>query len=575
MHENIINLIESNNYEQALSELNNYLTSNPADNNTYILQCTIYLALNDIHAFYEAIGEGLKADFKNYELYVILASYYMNRNLNQAALCLEQALLYCNKDEDIAIIKEQLSSLDDKTSIRDVSIIILSYNTKEITKTCLNHIFASCANDNIEVIVIDNASSDGSVEMLKEYPNITAVYNSENKGFPAGCNQGMSLACSSNDLLLLNSDALLMPNSLFWLRMGLYENDTVGCTGATTNYASNYQAVGKVINSYEEVYNYSINTNIPMESPYIKKMFLIGFALLIRRDAFTKVGYLDESFSPGNYEDTDYGLRMIEAGYQMILCKNCMIYHYGHASFKKVGDKFSSIIDKNVKYFVNKWGFDVNYYCHERSHLTNFITDNGNSPLRILEIGCGCGGTIAYLEYRFPNAQIEGIELSPKAVYFGSKFFNITQGNIENLSVPLKENYYDYIIMGDVLEHLNDPWKVLTDIRNSLKEGGHVIASIHNIMHFSVMKELLGGNFEYKDSGILDRTHMRFFTMKTIISMFLTSGYKIKDFALIADGSEHEDDNVKLIDKLVELSNDIGRNQFETVQYYVLAQKSS
>lgn len=564
-----------NDYENALHELNNYLSVNPADNNTYIFQATIYLALNDISSFYKAIGEGLQADYKNYELYVTLASYYMNTNINQAALCLEQALLYCSNPEDISVIKEQLASIADRASTRKVSIVILSYNTCEITKNCLNHIFASCSKDSIEVIVIDNASSDGSVEMLKEYNNITAIYNQENKGFPAGCNQGMSLACRENDLLLLNSDALLMPNSLFWLRMGLYEDESVGCTGAVSNYAGNYQGIVEKLNSYEEIYNYAIRNNIPMKSPYIKKMFLIGFALLIRRDAFTDVGYLDERFSPGNFEDNDYGLRMIEAGYKMILCKNSMIYHYGHASFEQVKNKFSHIISTNQKLFIEKWGFDTNYYCHERSHLTNFITDDVNTPLKILEIGCGCGGTIAYLEYRFPNADIEGLELCPQAVRFGSKMFNIRQDNIENLSAPLKENYYDYIIMGDVLEHLNNPWKVLNDLHSALKENGHIIASIPNIMHISVMKELLDGNFEYKDSGILDRTHMRFFTMKTIISMFYSTKYKIKDFVLISDGSEKLEENEQLINKLVELSNNIGKNQFETVQYYVLAQKTN
>lgn len=74
-----------------------------------------------------------------------------------------------------------------------------------------------------EIIVVDNASTDESLSWLEQQEDVVLIKNSENRGFPCGCNQGIRAAGPDSDILLLNSDTILFPNSLFWLRMGLYE----------------------------------------------------------------------------------------------------------------------------------------------------------------------------------------------------------------------------------------------------------------------------------------------------------------------------------------------------------------
>ncbi|MGN0513851.1 MAG: methyltransferase domain-containing protein [Lachnospiraceae bacterium] len=573
MLKSISEKISVEDYTGALCDLNTYLTQNESTDETDILKCYIYLKLEKQDSFYESIQQAFKHNYRNYELYSILAEFYSSQNSNQAYLCLKQALFYCDNKEDREIILSQINEMKNLVSVNDTSIIVLSYNTKDVTKLCLDNIFSMCDRDSIEVIVIDNASKDGSVEMLQAYPGIKAVFNSENKGFPAGCNEGIAVSKSSNDILLLNSDALLMPNSLFWLKMGLYEDSLVGCTGSISNFAGNYQSVSVDCSNYESILRFSLQNNIPVNKPYVKKMFLIGFSLLIHREAFNQVGYLDEIFTPGNFEDTDYGLRMINHGYKMILCRNSFVYHYGHASFKKASGDFSDLISINGEKFERKWNINLSYYTHERSHLVNFIKEPREKKFNILEIGCGCGGTLGYLEYRYPNANIEGIELCAKAAELGSKLFNIRQDNIERLREPLRTDYYDYIIFGDVLEHLNDPIGAINKAYAALNQNGYIVASIPNIMHISVMKQLLNGKFEYADSGVLDRTHLRFFTLRSIIELFENNHFKIEDITLISDGTEKEDGNQELIDQLYHISKDITRNQFEVVQYYIYAKK--
>ena len=182
---------------------------------------------------------------------------------------------------------------------------------------------------------MDNASEDGSVKWLREQKDIVLRENKENVGFPKGCNQGIEVASKENDIFLLNNDTILTPNALFWLRMGLYEEATYGSVGSVSNRVTNGQQITILNTINENLLQFSIQNNIPQKYPYEQKTYLVGFALLIKREVYEKVGDLDERFSPGNYEDTDYGIRIMKAGYKNILCKNSFIIHFGSKSFAK------------------------------------------------------------------------------------------------------------------------------------------------------------------------------------------------------------------------------------------------
>ena len=89
----------------------------------------------------------------------------------------------------------------------------------------------------LEIIVVDNGSKDGSVEWLRQQPDIILVENKENMGFPGGCNQGIKASSKGADIFLLNNDTMLPENALFWLRMGLYDRDENGAAGSVSNFA--------------------------------------------------------------------------------------------------------------------------------------------------------------------------------------------------------------------------------------------------------------------------------------------------------------------------------------------------
>lgn len=437
---------------------------------------------------------------------------------------------------------------------------------------CLDSIRKTVNKSSCEIIVIDNASTDGVTDYLKAQSDIKLVCNTQNLGFPAGCNQGISYASPQNDILLLNNDTVVTPNSIFWLRMGLYESNSVGGTGSVSNCVSNYQQIPEVYNTPAEYVGYALKNNIPLEYPYENRLRLVGFAFLIKRTVLNIVGLLDERFSPGNCEDDDLSFRIIKAGYKLLLCKNSFIYHFGSRSFCKDMTKYASLLDTNATKFKEKWGFDIRYYCHERRELVSLIKDSSPKPLNILEIGCGMGATLGYIKNHYPFAAVYGIELENNIVEIAQHYIpTIICGNIEHMALPYEENFFDYIIFADVLEHLIDPYSILAKVKKYLKPFGCILASIPNVMHYTVILDLLKGYFTYQDSGILDRTHMRFFTLNEVNRMFIQCGYKISALEASLYELPLSSADKLLFDELVKLPGIAPEDTFHDYQYLVKA----
>jgi len=145
---------------------------------------------------------------------------------------------------------------------------------------------------------------------------------------------------------------------------------------------------------------------------------------------------------------------------------------------------------------------------------------------RVLDIGCATG----YLARELSKKECEtwGVDNDEKAAKKAAKYCkkvvvcNLDQ--TENLSVPMK--YFDYVIILDVLEHLLHPENILSIIKKHIKDGGRVIISIPNIAHASIRWMLLTGRFDYSTTGILDYTHVRFYTINSIGKLLNKNGYK-------------------------------------------------
>ena len=328
-----------------------------------------------------------------------------------------------------------------------------------MTAQCINSIRQTTPEELREIIVVDNASTDGSVEWLQEQPDVILQTNDENHGFPKGCNEGIALASKDSDIFLLNNDTVLPPNALFWLQIGLYESELVGATGSRSNYVSNDQMIEAEFTSPAEVLDYAVKNNIPMEYPYEPKVYLVGFALLMKRTVLDQIGLLDERFSPGNAEDLDICLRIRAAGYDSILCHNSTILHFGSQSFQQMGDEYKELMLSNIDKLCDKYGVNIRYYCMPRKELVDYIEAEKDSNIRVLELGCGAGATLAWIKGLYPNAELHGVEIVSTVAKIASSVqgAQVLCDNAETIDFPYEESYFDYCIMGDVLEHLHEP----------------------------------------------------------------------------------------------------------------------
>jgi SAM-dependent methyltransferase len=161
------------------------------------------------------------------------------------------------------------------------------------------------------------------------------------------------------------------------------------------------------------------------------------------------------------------------------------------------------------------------YYAGINTHLLQQVPA---AARKIFEVGCGYGNFGAQVKQLNPQVTYFGQEVHPEAARVAAtKLDHVFCGNIE--SSMLVDDQFDCIIFGDVLEHLYQPLAVLRQVRAMLKPGGCVLCSVPNVQHHSVLASLLSGDFQYQDAGLLDQTHIRFFTYASFIKLLLNAGF--------------------------------------------------
>ncbi len=163
---------------------------------------------------------------------------------------------------------------------------------------------------------------------------------------------------------------------------------------------------------------------------------------------------------------------------------------------------------------------DISYFINPRLDLISLMPANPQQT--VLEIGMGGGDTLVHIKKQRLAAEVVGIDLIelPGTNQQNPIIDRVHFFDLEKESLPFTDNYFDVIIAGDVLEHLISPWDVLQKLNNVLKVGGHMLISLPNIRDiYALYSILFKGSFGYTTHGIFDKTHMRFFCKKDMISL--------------------------------------------------------
>ncbi len=525
------------------------------------------------------IRKGLYEDPMNYELYLLLGDRLEDQNPYLSYLLYENAEYCCRMAERVSGDLKELRSFRE-TFLREkgvyvppVSIIILSQNHLQQIKRCIDSIRRTVNPESYEFIIVDRASTDGSREWLEAQSDLKLISEEADAGFSSCCNQAIQDAAEGNDIFLMDAGTVLFMNSLFYLRMGLYDDSNNGTAGCVSNIDENFQKVTDFPTELSDLESYIRDKNLISESSSEQRTFLAGFALLLRRESLKKTGLFDERFYIGDLACNDMGVRMLEAGFQNVCCWNSLVFRDENDALFEAEKKDKDQADQKL-IFEEKWGFLPVYYSGIREDILEIIPGY-KEGMRILEVGCGFGETLGRIRYLSPGIQVYGIEITKKVADIANKKFPVMCDNIETMDLPFDEQSFDYIIFADVLEHLVSPHAVLKKIYPYLKNGGHVLTSIPNIMNATVIYQLLHGHFTYEDSGILDRTHLRFFTCKEILAMFSECGYEIEDISGKAVHTEMTTAYQDFFDKLLQIEGVEDRKYFDTFQYFVSAKKSN
>jgi 2-polyprenyl-3-methyl-5-hydroxy-6-metoxy-1,4-benzoquinol methylase len=177
---------------------------------------------------------------------------------------------------------------------------------------------------------------------------------------------------------------------------------------------------------------------------------------------------------------------------------------------------------------------DADYYTMFKWWMLPHVHDGANA---VLDLGCGSGVMGRKLRETGKATEVVGVEIFPSAAAEAEKFYQkVHVGDIEEMTLDYA-GHFDYVICGDVLEHLKDPYQVMRKIYQWLKPGGKVLVCLPNVRNYHVVRDLIfRGKWEYAAAGIMDKTHLRFFTRSSCRQMIKDAGFEVCHQQVIIEG---------------------------------------
>ncbi|MFC0212897.1 glycosyltransferase [Paenibacillus chartarius] len=438
------------------------------------------------------------------------------------------------------------------------SIVIATFNKLEYTQQCIESIRRYTEYGTYEIIVVDNNSQDGTRAWLAQQNDIRTIYNDRNFGFPKACNQGIEIA--KGDILLLNNDTVVTTNWLVNMRTALYSSENIGAVGTVTNNCSYYQAIAVNYSTIDEMQKFAAEFNHSDPRKWEERLKLIGYNMLIKASVVKEIGLLDELFSPGNFEDDDYGVRIRLAGYKLILCKDTFIHHIGSASWREDMGKFNALLVENQQKFITKWGYDSDTAYRIRLDPVQVIDFPYDKPIRILEIGCKAGGTLLLLKHTYPEAELHGIETDEILAGLAAMVGRVTSGELKAAIEAYPDHYFDVILApADVKA---SSISLLDAVKRKLSPNGQLIAEFPNAAHYSVFKQLL--------KGVVPAERTERFTLEEVQQYIQPLQFRDVQFYEGSDVVLLEEDKA-LISSLVQLTHPSRARLLEVSRFLVAA----
>lgn len=267
-----------------------------------------------------------------------------------------------------------------------VSVVVLTWNALDFTRRCLASLLEH-TDQRHELICVDNGSEPDTLAYLEElgrqHPRVKVIFNGRNLGFAAGNNVGIA-AARGDYVCLLNSDTVVTAGWLDALLAPAERDPKVGLVGPVTNSISGGQKLPAVPydqDTLEGLDEFAAEHRARFAGQSAVTLMVVGFCLLMKKALIERIGGLDEGFGQGNYEDNDYCLRTLLAGFNSVVAKDSFVHHFGSRSFLAGKVDYPAQIAGKFQIFRRKWNIEGEAPSSANLNLNHLLMLGFRAPL--------------------------------------------------------------------------------------------------------------------------------------------------------------------------------------------------
>jgi O-antigen biosynthesis protein len=426
-----------------------------------------------------------------------------------------------------------------------VSIIVLAYNHVEYTKRCIDSIFRYTSHLPIELITVDNGSTDGTAAYFSTLPHDKKVVLQTNAGPVNGFNAGM-LAAEGQFTACISNDFIVTAAWLDNLLACISSDSSIGFVSPGANSISNNQRIECPETELESMQEFALAYNKSDSSKWEERVRLLPCVLMVRTEVLHKVGYYDPRFAYGEFADDDLSFRIRRAGYKLVFAKDTFIYHYGSVTTGEEQRKYNSLGVSRVvfqeKHGIDAWD-DASYDIHlveaalAHMHLAPHPSAETAAPaVKILGVNARCGGTPLQLGNFLRAKGIRQVQIhnyTDQSKYLDDldTVSDTVQHNTLEMLGKQEHGKFDAVLLeGGLVVHAPVEGIILS-IRKLLKSKGIFVFKVRNSTHFLELARL----FNIPSPGIEPKVSSTCLHIHPLMGLMADMGMPVRKLLFVQD----------------------------------------